>query len=297
MKYKNIHIIINPASGAKQFILQNINKCFENTSINWDVSVIHHCNDIQAIIQSKISSTDLLAVYGGDGTIVKAAAALLSSDVPLAIIPGGTANVIAKELGIPLDCIDAINLMKNGNNEIRKVDTGIMNKVPFLIRVNFGLLAKMVRNADRQLKDDFGQMAYGIATTHSLIENQKPIMYKMVIDGNEVNETGVSLTVTNMGSIGFSGFSFLPNISIEDGKLDVILMKDSDFFSLLRIAGTTLLHTESDVLKRWKCKEILIKFNQIKKFMCDDKEEKEKIIHIKVNPKSLRVLVPKHNKN
>ncbi|MFN0048224.1 MAG: diacylglycerol/lipid kinase family protein [Cytophagales bacterium] len=294
MKFRNIHIIINPASGVDEPILSILNKELENTEINWDVTVIHTDSDLKNVVLDLIEKTDLIAVYGGDGTVVEVAKQLIGKNTPMAIIPGGTANVLAKELSIPTDTIEAIKLLKNKEVEIRQIDTGLVNGQPFLIRINFGIMADMVSHADRQMKDSLGQLAYGITALQTLTEIE-PITYKMTIDGKELIEKGVSLTVTNSGNIGITGYSFLPDISVEDGFFDVILLGNTDFMSLLRVASSTLFQTESEVLKHWKCKEITIELDAPTTFICDDIEKEARKVEIKVNPKSLHILTPISN--
>ena len=127
----------------------------------------------------------------------------------------------------------------------------------FMIRMNLGIMADMVIDATSEMKNRVGQLAYGIAGMQSIMKTE-PISYKMKIDGREIVEEGVALTVTNCGNIGIEDYSFLPDISIHDGLLDVILLNHADLMSIVRIAGTTLMKTESEVLKHWKCKEFEI---------------------------------------
>jgi len=291
MLFKRIHIIINPASGTEEPIIHYLHKGFENSAIEWNATVITKQIDIKLLVNSLIGHADLIAVYGGDGTVVQVAQALIGKEMPMAIIPGGTANVMAKELGIPIVAVEAIALLTNPEASIIKIDTGFMNNEPFLIRINFGIMSEMVSRTNKEQKDSFGQLAYGITAFETLAET-KPMLYKMKIDGVEINEMGVSLTITNSGSIGIAGFSFLPDISISDGYFDVILLHSADFFSLVRVASTTLFQTDSEVLKRWKCKEITIELPQIEHFIFDDMERQSRMITIKVNPLSLHMLVP-----
>ena len=134
-------------------------------------------------------------------------------------------------------------------------------------------------------------MAYGIAGMQSVMKTE-PVKYRMKIDGLKILEEGVALTVTNCGNIGIEDYSFLPDISINDGFLDVILLNHADLLSILRIAGTTLMKTKSEVLKHWKCKEFEISFDTPQKFILDDFAMEADNIHIKVNPNALKVIVP-----
>lgn len=291
MKFKNIHFIVNPAAGSDEPVIDEINKTFQNSGTGFDISITKKAGDGYKIARSLIGKTGLVAVYGGDGSITEVAAALYGSDTPIGIIPGGTANVMAKELCIPVDLSDALELLKGSHSKMIAIDMGMVNKQPFMLRVNLGIMADMIINAQGGLKDKVGQLAYGVSAVESLF-NATLVKYKLTIDGKEFTETGVTLTVTNSGSLGIGSFALLPGISIKDGLLDLILMCDSNFLSVLKIAGSTLFQNGSEVLKHWKCKEVVITMNRSMPYICDDKEKKAKRLHISVMPKALKIVVP-----
>lgn len=291
MKFKKIHIIINPASGQDEPILSYLHKAFRDSGIDWEVSIIKKDNDALTFAQQWVDKVDAIAVYGGDGTISTVAQILKGKNTPLAIIPGGTANVISKQLGIPQNTIEAIDLLKSSDIECIQVDMASANDELFMIRVNLGIMAQMVLEASQELKNKVGQLAYGITAIQSIVKSDL-IKYKMKIDGQIVLEEGVALTITNFGNIGIGDYSFLPDISINDGFLDVILLNQANLMSVLRIAGTTIMKTESDVLKHWKCKEIEISMDTSQKYILDDFEKEAVSLHIKVIPNALKVIVP-----
>lgn len=292
MKFKHIHFIINPASGKEEPVLSYINKVLAGSRVDWDVSVTKKDKGAGEIARSLIGKTDLVAVYGGDGCVTAAAAALHGTSLPIAIIPGGTANVMAKELDIPLDTVAALELLRAGRHKIKAIDMGMVNSEPFLLRVNLGIMSAMVTEADRSLKDKIGQLAYGVTAVQT-VAAAKPVNYLLEIDGKKVEVSGVSLTVTNSGNMGIGDFTLQPGISVTDGLLDVILMQDTDLSSLLRVAGSTLLQQESSVLQHWACKKVVIGMSKKQTFICDDAERSAKKLNIEVIPESIRLLVPK----
>jgi YegS/Rv2252/BmrU family lipid kinase len=294
MKFKKTHVIINPSAGKGESIISCLNKAFDDRDNHLQVHVAGKKNDVFSIASSLSAKDELVAICGGDGSISDGARALYGSNVTMAIIPGGTANVISKDLLIPQDTENAIDLLMNGLSKTIHMDMGLVNGTPFLLRVNLGIMADMVIAADPKMKDSFGQLAYGITAVQSIWKSD-PLPYKMIIDGKEINETGVSLTITNAGNIGIGDFSFLPGIEVTDGFLDVILLNNSDFMSLMRVTGTTLFQTDSELLKHWKCKEISIYFEKPVKYICDDTEKEADMLHIKVVPGALRILVPNTN--
>ncbi|RWY54133.1 diacylglycerol/lipid kinase family protein [Mucilaginibacter gilvus] len=292
MKFKNIQFIINPGSGKEEPILSYLHNALNGSDIDWDITVTRKEEDTFNTAKQLIGKTDLVVIYGGDGSVTKAAAALYGNKTPLAVIPGGTANILSKELGIPQDSPGAIELIVAGNAKVRQMDMGIANGTPFLLRINLGIMADMILDADAGLKSKLGQVAYGITALKTTIA-AKPLSYELTIDGKQINEEGVSLTVTNAGNIGIGEMSFLPGISVYDGELDVILLKSADPLSMLQVAGSTLFHTTSDVLKHWRCKEVVIELSDKVKYICDDCEDEAKKIEISIIPKALNVLVPK----
>jgi diacylglycerol kinase (ATP) len=291
MKFKNIHFILNPAAGSDEPILSHINSVLDKSGINWDISITKKAGDAAKMARELLGKTDLIAVYGGDGSLAEVAGAIYSGETPMAIIPGGTANVVAKELGIPLDTVKALQLLCSGKTTIANMDMGVVNRRPFIIRVNLGIMADMIINADRGLKDTLGQAAYGVTGIKSML-NTKPLDYNLIIDGQKVAEKGVALTVTNCGSLGISGFNLLPGISATDGMLDVVLMNDEDFISVLKIAGSTLFQTGSNVLKHWRCRQVTISLTNPVHYICDDMPRKAKKLNIKILPEALKIIVP-----
>jgi diacylglycerol kinase (ATP) len=291
MQYTNIHIIVNPASGKEEAILSYLNTVLIDTGIYWDVSVTTPFREAFDIARSLIGKTQLIVIYGGDGSIAEVARALHGCNTPMAIIPGGTANVMSKELGIPQNAADAIKLIAGGRTKVITIDMAMANDTPFLLRVNLGIMADMILQTGADMKHSYGQLAYGISAIQTLVQSA-PARFKLLIDGEqEVTEEGVTLTVTNAGSIGISDLSFLPDINVTDGYLDVILMNNTDMLSLLRVAGTMLFQTESEVLKHWRCKQVVVTLEQPTSYICDDTEQQASTINIKIMPKVLKVLV------
>ncbi|CAM4011379.1 lipid kinase, YegS/Rv2252/BmrU family [Pedobacter westerhofensis] len=291
MSFKHITFIINPGAAKQEPVLSLINQAMNAFGGEWDIMITKKNRGPGVIAAELIGNTDLVVVYGGDGCVTEVAAVLKGSALPMAILPGGTANVMAKELGIPQDTAQALEILKNESYQIISVDMGMMNDEPFLLRVNIGIMADMVITADRKLKDSIGQLAYGF-TALKTVSAAEPVTYRLEIDGEEIVEQGVSLTITNSGHIGIGEFSLQPGISISDGFLDVILMKDSNFISILKIAGNTLLQSTTDALLHWKCKTAVVNMDSPVNFICDDREVQAGQIKINVVPAAIQLLVP-----
>lgn len=151
---RTIHVVVNPAAGRPQPVLYTLNSVFRRFNIRWEISVTQRSGDAQRFArQAARSGVDVVAAYGGDGTVMEVACGLieaarlggqpnagaeppaddsappgssmpLGTPVPLAILPGGTANLMAVELGIPRDLALAVELAANPNSFARRVDAG-----------------------------------------------------------------------------------------------------------------------------------------------------------------------------
>jgi diacylglycerol kinase (ATP) len=101
---------------------------------------------------------DLIFVWGGDGTVQRVIDAVAGDPVTLAILPAGTANLFATNLGIPKDLEEAVKIGLTGSR--RQLDVGLMNGEHFGVMAGTGLDALMIRDADAGLKDKVGRFAY-----------------------------------------------------------------------------------------------------------------------------------------
>lgn len=120
-----------------------------------------------------VSGVDTVAVYGGDGSLNEVANGLIGRNMPLAFLPGGTANVMAHELGLPLDPAQAAHLLARGKP--RLIRPGRLGSRLFLLMAGFGFDGDAVRRVSSALKDRFGKAAYVLAGMEALFSHTPPI--------------------------------------------------------------------------------------------------------------------------
>ena len=101
---------------------------------------------------------ELLFIWGGDGTVQRCVDAVVDLDVELALLPAGTANLLANNLGVPIDLEGALDV--GFNDHIQHLDVGVMNGECFAVMAGMGFDAVMMENADGAKKDRFGRLAY-----------------------------------------------------------------------------------------------------------------------------------------
>ena len=224
---RKIHTIINPASGKDQPILNTLNSVFRPLNVEWEVYITQQSGDAERFARQAASSgVDVVAAFGGDGTVMEAARGLFGSETPLAILPGGTANLMSVELGIPKSLAQAVAIAADPKSQVRMVDAGFFGgETHFLLRVGMGFASRKVEIADRDLKDRYGVMAYSIAAMKALGDTEI-VNYHLTLDGKSFETKGFSCLVDNAGNIGFAGLG-LKSIQVDDGLLDVIVIRDT----------------------------------------------------------------------
>lgn len=276
---KNTYIIINPAAGSDYPILSVLHRKLKNSRMKTKILITQKNSDIKKFtIEALKEKADIVAVYGGDGSIMEAAKMLYKTTTPLAILPGGTANILAKELQIQ-SIETAIDILLRKKIKIKKMDVGLCNSKPFFLRVSIGLMADMVIQADTKLKKSVGRFAYPITAIQNLTQIQ-PTTYSISIDQKFIEDTGYSLVVANSGNLGFPGITVHPEVSITDSVLNVFLIKNA-------------LDPRTQTLTHWKGKNISVlqsePYHQITR---DDDIVKAKKLRFCVASDKLHVIVP-----
>lgn len=294
-KYDRIAVIINPAAGQNRPVLGIMNTAFHAAGVDWEVFVTKKGGDAARYTRRAVEEGfSVVAVYGGDGTIGEVVNALmtLNCEVPLAIFPGGTANVMSVELGIPSDLAEACALVFSGAGKVRKIDVGQIGQQFFLLRVGIGFEANMVEGADREMKDRYGTLAYALSALHALRE---PTLarYTLVLDGGQVMTEGMTCIVANAGSLGRSGLTLAPTIDVSDGLLDVVVVRRGDIPALLSVAASVLTGTEdADPLQHWQAREISVSVEPPQSVTVDGEILAFEKIDVRVIPAAIPVIVP-----
>jgi diacylglycerol kinase (ATP) len=285
--------VVNPAAGQDQPVLKTLNAVFQEYDLDWDISITKSPGDGQRLARQAVQDgVELVMVYGGDGSVMECASGLIGSQVPLLILPGGTANVMAHELGLPFDLEEGITLAVNPESAIRPVDMGQMGNYHFMLRAGMGFEAAMVEGADRELKDRLGLLAYGISALQALAD--PPIArYRLELDG-EVEETeGLACIVANSGHLGARDLVLSPKIDISDGLLDVLVITRADLPSLVSLLASVVARApEPPVVEHWQVRQVRIEADPAQPVQVDGEMLAETPVSIQVVPQSVRILVP-----
>jgi YegS/Rv2252/BmrU family lipid kinase len=290
---RQVQVVINPGSGQPKPILHTLNQVFRPAGVKWDISLTQNSGDAERFAQQAVKAgVDVVAAYGGDGTVMEVARGVMDSNVPMAIIPGGTANLMSVELGIPKDLTKAVTIIADENSPAKAIDVGEIEGSFFLLRVGLGIAAQKVEIADRDLKDRYGILAYSIAALKATKDAQQ-VTYKFILDGEKIEAKGVTCLIDNAGNFGVSGFKAHKDISVTDGLLDIIVVRDTRFLTFLAAGKGAFESTPSaDSYFHFQAKEIYVEADPPQTIQVDGEVGQQTPFSIKVVPHAVKVLTP-----
>lgn len=177
---------------------------------------------------------DVVTAVGGDGSINEIAKALVNTSTALAIIPCGSGNGLARALNIPTDPIKAVEAL--AVSEFRRIDTCYVNDRFFISLAGAGYDSLVARLYD--FYPGRGFKTYFKAVINSYFQ-YKPREYDINVDGHDIKCNALLVTVCNSSQYGY-GFRIAPEAKLDDGMLDVVIMKKPEWwrvpFVLLAVA-------------------------------------------------------------
>jgi YegS/Rv2252/BmrU family lipid kinase len=163
----------------------------------------------------------LVLVCGGDGTVAACAGALAGTGVAMAIVPVGTGNLLARNLGIPLDLGEALEVAFGADERV--IDVLEAAEQRFVVMAGLGFDAALIRDTDEKLKARFGWLAYLGGMARALQRSPHATFTITIDDGLPLSTEAVGVLVGNVGQLE-AGITLMPDASPDDGQLDVLVL-------------------------------------------------------------------------
>jgi YegS/Rv2252/BmrU family lipid kinase len=210
---------------------------------------------IAAARDAAAGGAGLVVAAGGDGTVRSCAEGLADTGVPLGIVPLGTANLLARTLGIPALPRTALAVAL-GTREDRRIDLATADGTPFTAMAGMGLDAAVV--AATRLKHRLGWIAYAMSGAVHLADSPTTFTIRMD-DGPAVEREAKCVVVGNSGLLP-GGFNLLPQARIDDGLLDVGVLAPHGLVGWARVATRVLTHSQrrDRQLERFQARKVEI---------------------------------------
>jgi YegS/Rv2252/BmrU family lipid kinase len=234
---------------------------------------------------------DVIFVWGGDGTVQRCIDAVAGTDTAVAILPAGTANLLAMNLQIPDDLPEAVRIGLHGDR--RRMDTGSVNGEHFAVMAGAGLDARMIADASRGMKDHIGRMAYIYTAATNLGARRAAAIVD--VDGERFFEGQVSCVLAgNVGKI-LGGVEAFAGARPDDGLLELGVVTAGNPVEWARAFGSVVLgRTErSPFVEVTRGKKFRVQLDRKLPHELDGGARKPaRKLRIKVHPRSITVCVP-----
>ena len=286
-------LIINPKAGRrKNSPLPEIQRAFASQA-QFKLDVYQTTGPGDATVaarQASLDGYDLVIAAGGDGSIFEVANGLIGSECALGVIPVGTENVLAREMGIPLIPEAACRHMIACSPRI--VDTGTLGDQHFVCFAGIGFDAHIAHRLPSERKKRFGALAYFLTSAQRIGSYRKePHRAKITMDGKTLEMEFLILVVSNIRSYG-GGLIPAPKARIDDGLLDVCMFPMANYLDTMKqmLATTKGKQVELPGVEYFQAREILIETDPNEQVQLDgDAWPGSSPFRIAVAPGSLKV--------
>jgi YegS/Rv2252/BmrU family lipid kinase len=279
---------VNPASGRNQPILNTLNDVFRQYGVDWSISVTKKYGDATEQARSALDQgVDLVVGYGGDGTQHEIANAVLGSGKPMGILPGGTGNGFANEMGIPKQLRAAVEMLCT-SARVSHVDVAQVGEGFFIQRMYAGIEPE--QQTSRAEKDKYGVLAYAVTGARQLRAMQDA-RFRLTIDGQVIEVSGVKCYVVNSAMTG-TGVAISQKPSVTDGLLDVFVLARNPLS--LMAAEQRLLGLESPTagFHYWQGRTIQVEADPPKTIWTDGEHWGQTPVTVEVLSGALTVVAP-----
>jgi len=245
----------------------------------------------QRVRKALDDGADLIFAWGGDGTVQRCLDVMAGTNATLAVVPAGTANLFASNLGIPKDIAEAVRIGLHGTR--RKIDVGRIEGERFGVMAGAGLDARMIRDADGTLKDRLGRLAY----VWTGVKNARASTFRaeIEVDGTQWYEGEASLVLAgNLGEI-FAGVEAFEDAKPDDGELELGVVRAEGLVEWARTAARAAVGKPSDspFVQQTRARTVEVKLDRKVPYELDGgARDPVKRFEVEVEPAAIGVRVP-----
>jgi YegS/Rv2252/BmrU family lipid kinase len=246
MTKKNILMVVNPISGDvdKSEFIQEAKFFADTLNLRFVLYKTTGKNDEEALQKLyDLHKPERVLVAGGDGTIKMVAEALTDFDIIIGILPAGSANGLSVDLNLPSNLAE--NLKIAFSNDAMEMDLICINGKKSMHLSDLGLNAELVKNYEKS--STRGKLGYALQTFSTLSEMKEPFSAKIYANNQEVEVTARIIIIANSQKYG-TGVTINPNGKMDDGKFEIVIIKNLDLFVFGQIITGNMPLDSEDVL-------------------------------------------------
>ena len=242
------------------------------------------------LIRRYQNRVDLVIIGGGDGTLNAAADALVETQLPLGILPLGTANDLARTLGISDSLPEACKIIAQG--QLRRIDLGWVNGKHFFNVASMGLSVQITERLTKETKRRWGVFAYAITALQALWK-ARPFRAEIRIEGESIRVKTVQIAVGNGRYYG-GGMAVAHDATIDDRRLDLYSLELKHWWQIIALLPAMRggRHTDFPGVRALRGQEIQVYTNKPRPINTDGEITTHTPADFRVIPQALAVLVP-----
>ena len=293
-------VVLNPAAGQEghESVREALADHLGPSRIEFDIHVTRREEDLGEIVRAHLrSGFDLVVAAGGDGTISDVIDGLVGTSIPLGIVPTGTGNLVARDLGIPSGIDDAVRVIAEAPRS-RKIDAMRIGDRVFVLNVSVGFSAAVIRGTSQGNKHRFGRIAY-LGAIISKIFTSRPRTLVVTADGARHEYHALEVAIMNCGMLAKMLYPKGPEIRIDDGRLDVFILGIRTIREYPRFVIGMLAGRPADFVSRYTGAErrVTIRSDVPLPVQADGDIIGTTPIEVELLPGAVTVLVPKEDAN
>lgn len=289
MSQRALLLVNRHSRQGKQRLPETID-CLQKLGFELVEESAEHPEHLPEVIQRYRSQVDLVIVGGGDGSLNAAVDGIVDTQLPLGILPLGTANDLARTLGIPTSLPDACQVIATGQQ--RRIDLGWVNGKHFFNVASLGLSVKITQRLTKEVKRRWGVLAYA-ATAFQVMWESRPFRAEIRIHGKSIQVRTVQIAVGNGRYYG-GGMAVVHDATIDDQRLDLYSMEIKHWWQIIPLlpAMRQGRHINSRQVRALHGQEIEVHTRKPRPINTDGEITTYTPAHFKVIPHAIAVLAP-----
>jgi diacylglycerol kinase family enzyme len=294
---KSVRVILNCKSGPghAEADVEKVRQAFADTALGAEITLLEHGKDPRAVAREALKEgPPVLVAAGGDGTISALADVVRGTGTALGILPMGTMNHFARDLGIPLDLAQAARVIAAGRRV--SVDVGEVNGNSFVNNASLGIYPKIVRErVAKQRRFGHSKRAAMVWATLAVLDRLSLVALRLELEGR-VHECRAPFVFVGNNNYALEGFQIGTRERLDAGKLNVYTTRCSTAGGLVGLALRAMIGQlrQADDFMEGAVRSLRVESPHRKLLVAIDGEVKlmETPLEFKIRPRSLQVVVP-----
>lgn len=296
---ERVVVIANPAARRGLRLAERARAAFEKNRVDCDLVFTQRAGHAADLALHHAPHYDAIFALGGDGTVMEVAGALAGSSTRVGVLAGGTGNLLARALGIPLSVPKAVDALLRGSEHV--IDLGrFPSGRGFAIAAGVGIDAAMVAETPGWLKRRLGVLAYTIMGTRAALRavlRRDFFHARLTIDGAVHERRAAAVMIANFGAVLGNRITLGPEIRTDDGLLDACVFSPESLGDAFRIIGRMLRgdFASDPCMLYVRGRHLRVETTPPRQWQADGELMGTTPFDVQVEPLAVRLLVPRRD--